>query len=279
MFRVINDLGSVPDSQYGAGQHIHIDRRHFTYESVYAVNRFFVAYPNYIKGVGQRNFNEYCENNMGYFDPRTKTFSSEKYSSVNIGRGGTIEFRFFKSTTDLNTFLKNMQFALAITAFTAEDKVKGDHILGTDDKPLKAFNSWVNENKGFYSNLFNFLSSQKLLTLAEIKPPYLLEVPANFQERFFFICNQVKISCPDYPIVPVNTFKRIAYSLISNRTDMGLTSHFNTQITKAFMKKADFFKMPPIPAVRPVEQIAPPARAAARPGTARGGSRLINACR
>lgn len=249
MFGIINELGSSTESIHGAGQHVHIERKNFTYGSALAINKFFLAYPDFIKSIGERNFTSYCVNQMGYFDNYTKEFSSQKYSTINL-RGPnspTVEYRFFKTTNSLDKFLKNIQFAIAITAFALEDKLKEGSIHASDKAPLIAFVQWLISNKKTYGNLRSFIEDNKLVKIVPPVKPYHLKIPKDYKDRFYFICKQVKRSCPDYPVVPVASFKSISSSLISSRTDIGLTEFINKEITSCFVSRSNMILMPQIP--------------------------------
>lgn len=247
MMMAINDLGGVPESEDGAGQHIHIGRKFFNAKSAFAVNKLFVAYPEFLIEIGEREFTSYCYNELGYFDFDKNEFTSTKYRTVNFGKTDTVEYRLFKSTLKFETFLKNMQFAIAVSAFAIEDKLDGNKCVSTDKGPLRAFTDYVRDNENDYAHLWAYLYANALVpSIVPVKPPYVLKSPANHTDKYFNICDTVRRSCAPQPdgSIGVESFRKISATMVSPMRDMALIDFINSEITAAYKSGSKYVILP-----------------------------------
>jgi len=250
MMATIVSLGSYPGGSHGAGHHIHVGKTAFTFESAMLINRFFVGHPVYLQQIGGREFNSYCYNMMGTFVERGKEYYSDKYRTMNLSpyHKPTVEYRFFNTTNKTDIFLKNMQFALGITAFGSElpwscrEEVK-------EDNPIykKTFHNWLQKHKDYFPHLIKFVKDEGLGTFEPEIPAYKVGYPEPIlRDRFNFLCIQISNACRSFPVVPVATFKAVSLAILNPRSDIALCKFINEEITKAFMSKAKEIQLPPL---------------------------------
>jgi hypothetical protein len=165
----------------GYGIHVSIHRRHFSPLAEARIAMFMAATPNkqFVQAIAQRD-QIYGVNNgfgMGAFEkPAMKNVSSENRFYANrsgagrtqkkmVGRGkycpvnwrdNLAEFRIFQSTTNIDTFMKNLEFVWALHAWTKPETASGcmyDH---------REFLAWLNtpEQRHQFPFLTEFLSKK-----------------------------------------------------------------------------------------------------------------------
>ena len=78
---------------------------------------------------------------------KIKSYKSQgRYKAINLQNDNTIEFRLFRGTLNINTFMASLQFTIAITKFVKEIKLKdvftvkwSDIFVSADFKELKEY--------------------------------------------------------------------------------------------------------------------------------------------
>ena len=78
---------------------------------------------------------------------KVKSYKSQgRYKAINVQNDNTIEFRLFRGTLKLNTFIASLQFTVAITQFVKQIKLKdvfavkwSDIFVSADFKELKEY--------------------------------------------------------------------------------------------------------------------------------------------
>lgn len=164
------------------GMHVHVGKNILTDEQIYKLNYFVFRNSEFVTIVGEREPTEYCaamenaDNCLGQF----YNADWHKRRMLNIVRPTTVEFRFFKSTSDLNTFIKNMQFAIAMVRFAQEHpwtldqfSVCGKYITDAEGKQweigdnngVNAFVKFVRANRQDFRLLDDFLVDRKFLSI------------------------------------------------------------------------------------------------------------------
>ncbi len=180
------------------GMHVHVDKSYLTKEEIQKINYFIYRNSDFCEIIGERKSNKYCrpdENSDEIINinfDKYKQFCGDrrycadvsnkknhKHRMLNVARPKTIEFRFFKSTNDFNTFLKNIQFVMALVNFAKEKiptlgdfQIGGSLIRGSLDDGsdigeiegmntiVRKFCTFVHKHNNIYLQLANFLSKR-----------------------------------------------------------------------------------------------------------------------
>jgi hypothetical protein len=176
------------------GMHVHVDKNDLTNEEIKKINFFIYRNTKFCEMIGERKLTKYCRLNENTDDVlninwnKSKQFcgdhrynsdvgskTNHKHRMLNVARPKTIEFRFFKSTNNYKTFLKNIQFVIALVNFVKEKaptlnefQIGGASIGGGDDlfaldavegldTITKKFCDFVHKNNKTYFELAYFL--------------------------------------------------------------------------------------------------------------------------
>ena len=149
-------LGSITSWRSGkCGMHIHVSRKPL---SELWVGRIMVlvnadAFAGLLRSVAGRGSN-------GYSQVKPKKFGdvkrgSSRYDAINISGDHTIEFRMFRGTTLLSSFLKNIEFVEAVLDY-CRPHARSLQVIGDPQD----FLSYVGEQRKRFSNLFGFLKQK-----------------------------------------------------------------------------------------------------------------------
>ena len=141
------------------GMHIHISKNNFTTWHLYRFLKFFVENKEFIVSISQRkmeklkkwaNIEDDNDTSLIY-KAKKKDGNSERYVAINLKNSQTIEIRIFRGTLNLNSFMKNIEFAHSLFMYTKENK----------DISLDGFKSYI-ESSCDYSNLKKFINLKNL---------------------------------------------------------------------------------------------------------------------
>ena len=139
------------DAGNGYGLHIHVSSHFLTNMDKVRIDNFVSIFEKYFRHVGARSETEYQAKKKISSNKNLKTMCDQKYKMVNIGRSGTIEYRFPKSLVDEVHINMNLEMALATTMFCKYhlSNVKLN-INSLTSQPLKDFIDYVSANKKLY---------------------------------------------------------------------------------------------------------------------------------
>jgi hypothetical protein len=141
------------------GMHIHISKNNFNTWHLYRFLKFFVENKEFIVSISQRkmeklkkwaNIEDDNDSSLIY-KAKKKDGNSERYVAINLKNSQTIEIRIFRGTLNLNSFMKNIEFAHALFMYTKENK----------DISLDGFKMYI-ESSCDYSNLKKFINLKNL---------------------------------------------------------------------------------------------------------------------
>jgi hypothetical protein len=141
------------------GMHIHISKNNFTTWHLYRFLKFFVENKEFIVSISQRkmeklkkwaNIEDDNDSSLIY-KAKKKDGNSERYVAINLKNSQTIEIRIFRGTLNINSFMKNIEFAHALFMYTKENK----------DVTLDGFKLYI-ESSCDYSNLKKFINLKNL---------------------------------------------------------------------------------------------------------------------
>ena len=250
----LDKLRVSEDCFYGAGQHIHVGKPFFQTASILAINKFFLAYQDYLQLIGGRTLTPYCPNILNiYANPNGELLPISglrdvniyhKYATINVSRLDTVEFRFFKTTKNYDVFLKNMQFALAISDFSVAQNLKHDLIKKGDNGPLNDFHDYVAGNEKDLKHLAKFLRGEGYLpALPKI---YELEVPEKEAVQFYKIADKIPRVIEVGPnVVKVDDFFK-AFKGKGTFNNLGLFNFINKLTDTIKYSGAAYIKLPTI---------------------------------
>ena len=151
------------------GMHVHVSKKAFTSFHLFKFLKFFYNNRNFpfIKKISQRG------KVTGYWGREPETASNDEmiYSAknkggikryrntaVNLIPSYTVEIRIFRGTTNLISFLKNLEFVRSVFQFTKEyppSKIN-----------LSSYVEYILENRKEYPNLTSFMLAKGLFSLA-----------------------------------------------------------------------------------------------------------------
>jgi hypothetical protein len=141
------------------GMHIHISKANFTTWHLYRFLKFFVENKEFIVSISQRkmeklkkwaNIEDDSDSSLIY-KAKKKDGNNERYVAINLKNTATIEIRIFRGTLNINSFMKNIEFAHALFMYTKENK----------DVTLEGFKMYL-ETTCDYSNLKKFINLKNL---------------------------------------------------------------------------------------------------------------------
>jgi hypothetical protein len=141
------------------GMHIHISKANFTTWHLYRFLKFFVENKEFIVSISQRKMeklqkwaNIEDENDSSLiYKAKKKDGNEKRYVAINLQNKATIEIRIFRGTLNLNSFMKNIEFAHSLFMYTKENK----------DISLDGFKMYL-ESSCDYSNLKKFINLKNL---------------------------------------------------------------------------------------------------------------------
>jgi hypothetical protein len=141
------------------GMHIHISKGNFTTWHLYRFLKFFVENKEFIVSISQRkmeklkkwaNIEDDNDTSLIY-KAKKKDGNSERYVAINLKNTATIEIRIFRGTLNINSFMKNIEFAHALFMYSKENK----------EVTLDGFKMYI-ESSCDYSNLKKFITLKNL---------------------------------------------------------------------------------------------------------------------
>jgi hypothetical protein len=100
---------------------------------------------------------------------------AERYSALNLGNSETIEFRFFKSTLDLDRMLTNIEFCDALIRFAWPST---SSIQEVRDKGLELFGQFVANNRKLYPHLAAFMKDNGYASWSQKRVPMRFQLQA-----------------------------------------------------------------------------------------------------
>lgn len=156
LFKQIKSTGCYQDSLLG--HHIHIDFDAIDPLKSFRLNQLFFNNYTFLCVFAERDikYNQFWE--IASFDGFIKGTSSRRFfvnsSSIQDGTR-TIEYRFFSSTNEVSTFLKNTQFLIAWYDFA---EICENFETLDFKSTILAYLEFVKQNKSVYSELFKFIS-------------------------------------------------------------------------------------------------------------------------
>jgi hypothetical protein len=146
-----------------AGMHVHISRAPLSDLQIGKIISFIHNPENakFIRRIAQRDSNKYND----YSKVKKVSSAHDKYlinearyTAVNLLNKNTVEIRIFKSNLKRESFLKNIEFCAALTAFTwvANCSIK-------EAQSWRMFAKFVRKNRKFYPRLYSYLVRNKYI--------------------------------------------------------------------------------------------------------------------
>ena len=141
------------------GMHIHISKNNFTTWHLYRFLKFFVENKEFIIAISQRkmeklkkwaNIEDDNDTSLIY-KAKKKDGNNQRYVAINLQNKATLEIRIFRGTLNINSFMKNIEFAHSLFMYTKENK----------DISLDGFKGYI-ETSCDYSNLKKFINLKNL---------------------------------------------------------------------------------------------------------------------
>ena len=139
------------DAGDGYGLHIHVSDNFLSSTDKVRIDNFVSMYEKYFRMIGGRSETEYQRPKQISSNKYLSQHQHNKYKMVNIGRSGTIEYRFPKSLVNEVHVSMNLEMAQAITMYV-KYRLSSAKLDTRSEKPeaLKGFIEYVSENKKTY---------------------------------------------------------------------------------------------------------------------------------
>lgn len=141
----------VEDAGDGYGLHIHVSDHFLTNVDKVRIDNFISMYEKYFRVIGARGDTEYQHAKKISSNKTLKQQVDSKYKMVNIGRSGTIEYRFPKSLVNEVHISMNLEMALAVTMY-CKYQLSSAKLDTRSENPaaLRGFIEYVEANKKTY---------------------------------------------------------------------------------------------------------------------------------
>lgn len=139
------------------GMHVHVSREQLTTLQIGKILKFLYDENNFnfIKMIAGRTPPTKYANIVGNKKVSDVSKHVNRYDGLNLTGAHTIEFRIFKSTTNLNRVIANIEFCESLVSFSWPSTV------GLTENKLEHYLSFVLKNRKRYPNLFGLLVSKK----------------------------------------------------------------------------------------------------------------------
>ena len=158
--------------EYGAGIHIHLNRKAFDTLTL----SHFIAFVhnnnnyNFIKTIAERELNNSRHSRIDEKNPFIHNYENyhDKYEAVRLNKQSTIELRIFNSILEPLSFWKNIEFTYALFEYCQVIKKEfkeNDYRVFLAEKVnnYKSFVEWVADKEKKYPNLITFMKKKKIL--------------------------------------------------------------------------------------------------------------------
>lgn len=156
----VKKQGGTSYESGNCGIHIHVTKSYFSPSHLYKIMKFIYENPAFILLVSQRGHNElkrwaspYPEDDTGrtiVYKAMNKSGNYSRYIALNLQNEKTIEFRIFRGTLKLESFLKNIEFIRALIAWAKD--------ISINQVTKAQFLNYIQINAIKYYNLCNYLS-------------------------------------------------------------------------------------------------------------------------
>lgn len=150
---LVPDISNLVDSHPNCGLHVHLGRECLTPLQIYKMASFSYANVINLCKIGRREPNQYCKTDVlrSISDQVIrKGGKDERYRIVNLTNDNTIEFRFFKGTTNIHEVLTAIEFVDSLRLWCAKASMK--------DKSWSKYFEFISERYSKFQNLLTHIS-------------------------------------------------------------------------------------------------------------------------
>ena len=144
------------------GLHVHVSRAFFTQSELVKLGLFVYFNKSRLEVFARRSENSYAKfkpvNRSNYLESAE---SNGRYEAINFEPHNTVEFRLFKGTLNVETFLATLEFCDAVSRFV---KTVSACTIARNNGGFESFKTFVNKdgNRKIYKNLLAYLESRGL---------------------------------------------------------------------------------------------------------------------
>lgn len=147
------------------GMHVHLSRAAMSELAIEKVAHWMVKNRVFCEEIAGRKNSSYAA-----FDDRAWGFTrgrgdnGGKYQALNVSKTATIEFRIFRGTLNQNSFLRNLEFTVALARWCRDEAAIGG-------LTVQEFARYVTRNRQTYSYLFEWMTESRYMeTVVNEKP-------------------------------------------------------------------------------------------------------------
>jgi hypothetical protein len=136
------------------GLHVHVGRKYLLPLQIYKMAAFCYINKDNLTLIGRRELNEYCKSHISRYLPdqvKRRGIKDERYSLINLVNHNTVEFRFFKGTTDINDIWVAIEFVDSLRAWCGKSGIK--------DRLWSIYYQYILNNKNLYLHLIKHIQA------------------------------------------------------------------------------------------------------------------------
>lgn len=134
-------------STINCGIHFHVNRTFFNEDNIRVADFIVNNFHDLMSVAGGREFNRYCALKTKRLSQWGMSNTSEHHDSLNLCSKNTLEFRFFKSTNNIDDFFRKINFIKHLCYFIKS--VKFNDIVEHVSETRKMFIEYMNKNTDY----------------------------------------------------------------------------------------------------------------------------------
>lgn len=129
------------------GIHFHVNRSFFEDDNIRTADFIVNEFSDLMSIAGERAFNRYCIKRSKTVSCWGRSDTSEHHDSLNLTSKNTLEFRFFKSTTDIENLMNKVDFIKHLCYFIKSHNF--NDVLKDIQKCRQEFKEYMRSNTNF----------------------------------------------------------------------------------------------------------------------------------
>jgi hypothetical protein len=152
---VLNNVNAFGgDDMEETGLHIHVSKRPLSKAVQVKLGMFIHTHQDFCEDFGRRSYNSYCFKKDAVEE--TMLDAHDRYEAINYTNAKTIEFRFFRSTTDYKTLLACLEFVAALVKWC---ECASMETIKSKGRGSSAFMRYVASNAHMYKHLDTYINT------------------------------------------------------------------------------------------------------------------------
>lgn len=155
MKSIVPTIDALVENHPSCGFHVHVSRDSMSKLHVFRLASFVFSNVDNLSRIGRRPLNQYCNAKIRYpltmQSNKALKLHDERYKVLNLQNEETIEFRFPKGLTDIETFLMTLELCDSLVGYTQN--------ISNSDTAFSKYFEYVVNNKREFPRLLDFMCS------------------------------------------------------------------------------------------------------------------------